>query len=300
MAIKRTTLNFFQLSPKEHTVFSMSEISSFLNGLEFTEFKIDETSRRVLIIKDNIIRNGMNCLTGAIYKIKMSDIPSSMNKETLALEQLPLDEISGLAEVTCFIIDPQINLLVIESGTGVSEQALCKYIERNTEIPALGASYLINPGQVEEFYRMGSVYSFEAKMAKVNNGSLFSEGKKLAINQILNSADDTNTDVLTYKLEVTPKTKKEKGSLNKATIARFIQNFLKFKESEEVEKLKITGSGDDDERPIVLELIKQRMHDKIEYEASERTKSYDIRVRISKMEDTYTRHRESLVRAYGF
>ena len=146
---------------------------------------------------------------------------------------------------------------------------------------------------------MVSVTSFETKIAKVNDGSLFSEGEDSSINQILNSADQTNTDRLTYKIEIGPENRREDKSLNKGKITDFIKNLLRFRGTKEVELLKVAGRIKNEDKITTLELIKQRLHDQIEYEVEDRLiTKFNLEERYTQIEQKYARHRLSLLRTY--
>lgn len=298
MGTKHTTINFFQIVPKDTNLYTAINIQEKLRNLEATQFLSMPLTGKVLIMTEPLIKRD-TYFVGSIYHIQMSNIPPSMNTQTLKMSGLQLGDLDGLAKATCFLLDPQANILVIESGTGVSEKALCKYFKFNSDLPNLEAAVIINPGQVQQFYKMGTIFQFEARMAKVNDGGLFSEGKSSSIAQILDSADETNTDKLTYKIEISPQHKKENKSLNKGKISNFIDRFLRYKETEEVESLKVLGKIEGEERTVTLELIKERLHDYIEYDIEDRLiVSYKIHERYSKIEEVYARHRQSLLRTY--
>ncbi len=154
---------------------------------------------------------------------------------------------------------------------------------------------------------MKSVYQFETKLAVINDGSLFGNeesGENMAISQILNSADNTNTDKLTYKIEISPDNKKLGKSLNKGKVSNFISKFYNYKESSEIESLKVTGeidAAEGESKSISLELIKERLHEYIEYPIEDRLiQNYYINERFNQIEKVYSRHRQSLLSAYKF
>ncbi len=302
---KETTLNFFQIVPKNDSD-SIEAISEKLRNLKGKQFASMPATGKIIVIPESLKSND-GYLLGAVYNIQMANIPPAMNTQTNEINPLSLGSFDGLAKATCFLIEPQANILVIESNTGVTEKGLCQYLKFNSDLPAIDPAVIINPGQIQKFYQMKSVYQFETKLAVINDGSLFGNeesGENMAISQILNSADNTNTDKLTYKIEISPDNKKLGKSLNKGKVSNFISKFYNYKESSEIESLKVTGeidAAEGESKSISLELIKERLHEYIEYPIEDRLiQNYYINERFNQIEKVYSRHRQSLLSAYKF
>jgi len=298
MSIKTTTINYFQIVPKDADLNTCKSVQEKLRGLENKKFKMMELSGKSFTIPDPLKKSDTYQL-GTIFEIQMGNIPPSMNKNTLKVDPLKLEDTDGLAKATCFLLDVQANILVIESNAGVSAHSLCQYFRFNSDLPRIVPAIIINPDLIQQFYKMGSLFSFEAKMAKINDGSLFSEGENSSIDQILQSADETDTDKLTYKLEIGPENKRENKSLNKEKILNFTKRLLQYKGTEEVESLKVSGRVGIEEKITTLELIKQRLNDQIEYEIEDRLiTKYNLEDRYAQIEGKYAKHREYLLRTY--
>lgn len=298
MITRKTKLNFFQIVPKNSETASLDNVRENLYGLKNNQFKAVKKSGSVLIL-DNF-RKVDNYYLGAIFNIQMSEIPPSMNTETLELQTLTLGDRDGLATATCFLLDPQSNILVIESNTGVTEQSFCSYLKKSIPaLPKIEPAIIINPGQVQQFYKMSPIFKFEAKLAKINNGSLFNKENNSSVNQIINSADETNNDKLVYNIEISPDNRKKDKSLNKAKLSNFVSRFLNYKETEEVESLKISGKISSESKITTLELIKERLHDEIQYEIEDRLiGSFNIDQRLRQIETKYGNHREAIIKSY--
>lgn len=300
--IKHTQLNFFQLVPA--TVFGRQdgrvkalEIRDALKTLRSVDFLPISHSGNVLVIPEPL-KHADGYLLGAIFHIQMKNIPPSMNSGTFSIKGLQLDKLDGLAKATCFLIDPQANLLVMERGTGVSDAALCKYIQKILGCHKLAAAVIINPSQLQDFYRMTTVVRFETRLARVENGQVFSDSNK-SIKQISNSADDTNTDKLTYVIELETERKKSGASLSLPKIGGFIEPLLGYRDTDEVESLRVSGRVDDSDKITTLDLISQRLTDDIEYELEDRIiRSFNIGDRLAEIEAKYAFHRQSLLNTY--
>lgn len=297
---KKTTINYFQLRPKNST-FSKHGLRLLLeNKLLSVEYIGLKTSDKVFKIKDSPeYRNG--CFIGAIYNIQMYNIPPSFNVVTNAVGGLILDNDDGLGIPTCFLIDPYANILVIESGTGVSHTALCNYLSYSLGLPSIEAALLLNPSQIEQFYKMKTVFSFEVKVANINSAS-YLDTNSMSTRQILHAADGTNTDSLTYKIEIDPSNRSSGKSLNNGFLINAVQGLLTYGETKkDVQTIKIKGTVDDEESITVLDLINDRLNDTIEYSVEERIiKSYNLEQRYQQIEEKYLKRRDEILKVYSF
>lgn len=234
-------------------------------------------------------------ILGTIVNNQMTDIPPSYDNETHALSQLRLSETQGLGHPTSFLFDYQINVLMIEvvrNGVGVG--AFCKYFRQNLGLPLFDASVVINPADYEKFNNMTHIRTFEVKIARVENGSIFSTtGKSRAVGQIIDSADNTNTKALVYRL-----TAPRKESLKLNQIKNFVNGFLKFKDTEEVTALKVTGKEVDDDNAFPIDFIQQRLKDSMTVERERLIGNFDIQGKFGLMEQVYAKHRAGLLRTF--
>ena len=305
MATKHTQLNFFQIVPANPVLGRLDgrqkalEIRDSLRTLKDIEFSPLWHAGNVLVIpKPLTIVDGY--YVGTIFHIQMKNIPPSMNSDTYSIKGLDLDELDGLAKATCFLIDPQANLLVIERGTGVTDAALCRYLYKTLGCQKLTTAVIINPSQLEDFYRMTTVVRFETRLAKVEEGSVFGDNNR-SIQQIVESADETDADKLSYLIELSAEHKRGGATLSISKISGFIRRLLRYRETEEVESLRVSGRIEDSEKVTTLDLISQRLTDDIEYEIEDRIiRSFNLSERIQEIENKYANHRQSLLSTYRF
>ena len=294
---KRTTINYFQLVPKKET-HSINDLSTQLSEIGDISFRPKFLNGKVFVISKPLRQEGSYFL-GSVFHIQMANIPPKMSVDSYEMVGLDLSDFEGLAKATCFLLDPKANILVMEAGTGVTEKGLCDYLKFNSQMPKILPSVIINPGQIQKFYKMGSIFQFEAQMAVVNDGELFSNNQAESIRQITDSADGTNTDRLTYKIEISPKHRVAHKTLDKTKISNFIDRFLRFKDTEEIESLKVSGLIEGESRPVLLELIRERLHDTIEYQIEDRLiQSYNLEERLGLIEKSYGKHKEDILRTY--
>jgi hypothetical protein len=136
---------------------------------------------------------------------------------------------------------------------------------------------------------MGSYNKFQVKMARLENGAIFNS-KNRAIGQIIHAADNTNTDTLEFSLTV----KKKYDTLSLSKIRNFVNTFLKFKDSEEVTVLKVSGRSDEDAGSETIDFIQQRLKDNFTVEKVRLNSSFSVKEHYDKMIVAYNKHRGGL------
>ena len=179
---------------------------------------------------------------------------------------------------------------MIESvRNGVSIGGFCKFLTKNFDLPPIEAAVVINPQDMQKLYSFTTISKFHVKIARLENGNIFKDKKK-SVSQITDSADNTNTDILEYKLGV----RKRKDSLSLTKIKSMVIDFLKYKETEEVQKLDIIGKEEEDGSFELIDFIKQRLRDKITIEKERLISSFQIHEKYEQLTTVYRKHKKSL------
>lgn len=298
MSEKKITLNFFQLVPSGDL--SRDDYYERSKAIQSGFANIDATNFKPLIVSEGFvdmygeIKKKAGYVMGTLVHSQMSDIPPGYDKNTRKLNPLNLSDSQGLGYPTSFIFDFNANILMTEVvRNGVSAGSFCKFIKTNLDLPAFEAALVINPADYDKFSKMTELTRFEVRVAKIEDGKLLNGKAPQGLHQIMDSADKTNTNTLIYKLAST-----RNESLNLNTIRRFVNSFLKFKDSEEVEILKIMGRETEEDSPLAIDFIKQRLKDFITVEKQRLIGSFYIEDKYKKMEEVYDKHREGLIRIY--
>jgi hypothetical protein len=175
----------------------------------------------------------------------------------------------------------------------VGPAAFAQFLRHNLEIPRFEMAVVINPTEMERFKGMTSIKAFEVRIARVESGTLYSSHKPRSIGQILDSAEDTNNNLLTYKL-----TAARGRSLNISKIRSFVQVFRKDAVREEIKALKILGRDEEDGPAIPIDFIEQRLKDMISVEKKRLVSDFDIQDRYHKMETVYRKHMDAIRDTY--
>lgn len=299
MKTKKTIkLDFFQLYPttknQDEHITKANAIKTALTGLpEIDNLKPLVRTESQVCLYGKLQRRAA-CIFGTLVKNQMSEIPPRFNTKTGIINELDLTEWEGLAYATCFLYDPSMNMLMIEAiPHGVTAHALCGFLMKNVDMPSIEPLIVINPVDMQRFMSMNVITDFQVKVAKIENGSIFSTPNQ-SVSKVMVSADDTNALVLDYSLHA----KKKKQSLSLHVIKQMVQGFIGYKDTEEVQILKVTGSESEDDPSTMIDFIKQRMRDEIEVERHRLIGSFSISERFDLMDEVYARHRRNLLTSY--
>lgn len=295
MANKRTTLNFFQIITLEGSR-QMHELSKKLKGLHEQDFNVLINTKKIVSIPDRLREND-GLLYGTIYSIKTANLPPSMNKWLSKPNPLNINNDDGLGEATCFLIDPVANILAIESGYGISANQLCNFLIFNKVFSRIEPAVLLDPAQIDKFYKMPLLHSVDLKMAVVQDGS-FMKGEENAFKELNTVADQSNADDFSFQISVNTKNRKEDKSLKKAVIGQLVSWVNRNKNNQEIETLKIKGV-DENGKASILEFVHQRLKDQIEYLVDDKIiRSFHIEERYNQIGLAYDKHRVNIRRMY--
>jgi hypothetical protein len=292
MPEKTINLNFFQLVPEsvdqENPNKQVQAIKNIFENIPAVFNSIPRTDGTVNLY-GSIEKRG-DLFLGTLVKNQTSDIPPSYDENNNDLQALPLGANQGLGYSTSFLYDPEVRIIMIESQrNGVSIGVLCSFLNHNFDVPKLDAGIVINPTEMANFLEMGSYNKFQVKMARLENGAIFNS-KNRAIGQIIHAADNTNTDTLEFSLTV----KKKYDTLSLSKIRNFVNTFLKFKDSEEVTVLKVSGRSDEDAGSETIDFIQQRLKDNFTVEKVRLNSSFSVKEHYDKMIVAYNKHRGGL------
>lgn len=303
MATKNITYNFFQITPKRNNTILPKDIQAclfeILNCDPSTTFKPLKSNGKTYFMY-KFEKQG-TYFTGTIVCASSDNISGKVNLDTLDIERLNIGEAEGLEKHSTFLLDPQNNILVLEKG-GITSLQLCNYLSYCSKLPKCDVALIINPSEIQKFYKMHRITKFSVRVAQIESGSIFSNNKEqpLPIDQVIESADGTNADELHYEIKTSSR-KTQKNSLDKSKIANFIKSFLGFKETEEVTELKVTGEYLDEEgsnRIVPLDLIKERLYDVFQIETDRHSSIFHIENKYQGLLRIYAKHRQSLLNVY--
>lgn len=297
MPDKRINLNFFQLNPvDEHadpvvSAGQINQIETVFANLPAAPNPVILTESKVNILGQVENRNGI--VLGTFIRNQTTGIPPSYDEANSAVSPLPLLDGQGLGYQTCFLYDPAVRILMIESTkNAIGMGVLCAFLQKNVNVPTLEASIVINPEKLQEFYDMTAIYKIHFKVAKLENGGVFKTNKNTSLGQVIHSADKTDTDTLEYTLT---KTKRKDGaSLAISKMKSIVKSLLRFEDTREVKTLVISGRQDDDSPTDTINFIEQRLKDSITVPQVRLIANFNIQDHYNKMEVVYAVHKAAL------
>lgn len=291
---KKINLNFFQLTPETVDVDNAKDQIKAIKDVfntppeEFTPLMRGEN--KINLYSTPTFHATEKVYLGTFISNQISEIPPSFDESTNKLEPLPLTENQGLGYPTSFLYDPELRIVMIESvKNGVNINTFCNFLHVNYDIATLQPAFVINPTELQKFYDMQFYKRFKVKIARIQNGNLL-RSRKRTIMQITNSADDTNTDYLEYGLSVRFKNE----TLSLAKIRNFVAEFLRYKETEEVVSLSVSGREDDDAGLENIDFIQEKLRDFIQVGTTRLISDFAINERYHMLVDAYKRHRRNL------
>lgn len=304
MPQKKIEYNFFQIVAKRKSTITPIEIQKFLTDLlkkEQVDFLPDKGATKTQFLHQ--FRKLGTYFIGTIVYSSNNNLAGVVNRDTLVVTQQRLEDEEDLERHSTFLIDPVANVLVLEKG-GVSSSQLISYLNFSTGFPKTDCALMINPTELDKFYKLSTITKFAVRIAKTENGELLKDsdtGPK-ALSQVIQAADETNTDELNYSISVTNKDKERKKSLNVATIRKFVKNLLPYKETQEVTELKVLGEYIDDEGQnhiVPLDLIRERLYDSFNIEVDRHSSIFHLESKYIGLNNLYSKHRDSILRTYS-
>jgi hypothetical protein len=293
MLKKKITIHFFQLCPEVETedeiILGNQELTKLFENIPTKFQSISFEDSKVNLFDNLKKRTGL--VLGTLIRNQINDIPPKYNDVSRMIEPLDLTKDQGLGYATCFLYDPSLRIIIIESiKNGVGISTLCKFLEKNFNLTnKIEPNFVINPSDLARFLEMGSIKKFEVKIARIEGGSIFNQNKK-SINQITSAADHTNTDVLEYTLSVN----RGNDTLSLSKIRGFVSSLLKFKGSEEVKTMKVTGKSMDSDINDTIDFIQEKMVDSIIVERVRVVESFKTEEHYGKLIEVYNKHKKSL------
>ncbi|MFC4261898.1 DUF6731 family protein [Ferruginibacter yonginensis] len=237
-----------------------------------------------------------NYIYGSMIHNQMINLPPAFNENDNSVEDLDLKDTQGLAYISNFMFDPELQMLAYESNSkGVSIGSFLNFCEKNFNIPSLVANVVINPDDFEKVLKFSVIRTLQVKIARIENGSFF-KSKKKSLAEISKIADETDSNLMDIKLSVG---QSRTESLNVRKVLSMISEFLSFKENKEVSKILVSGKETYDGLTQVVDLIDSRVKFKFEIEIARYQGLTQVSEIHSKIKDEYEKKKLILKKFYS-
>lgn len=148
---------------------------------------------------------------------------------------------------------------------------------------------------MKKLLSMEVVKKISVKVAKIQNGTLFSSTKTPTFKKMRQTADDTNFTTMEYTLQAG---RSKKSTLVPKVIQKTVKELLRFIDTDEVKVLKVTGKLDEDDTAGTIDFITNRIKITIEVERTRFNQSFSIEDKYSAMETQYQKIRPEIHKVY--
>lgn len=232
---------------------------------------------------------------GTMANNQMNDLPSAYDNKTKKVAELPIVPTAGLAHYTSFLFDKELQIMLYEvKQIGVSFGLFCEFYEKNYNLPTISANLVIDPIDYKRLNKFNIIKKFSVKIARLQHGNLFSN-KKPELQKLINIADSTNSGTIEYIL--TAKNPKDE-SLTLSFIKNAVRELLKYKKTEEVQVMEVTGKETEEEAADKINFITNRYRLTIEVERKRYNASFALKEKYEAMKNEYMKVRPELLKAY--
>lgn len=234
-------------------------------------------------------------ILGTILANHMEGLPSSYDNKHKTLEDLKLEGSQGLAYLTSFLYDSELEIMMFESNkNGCSIGVFCSLVENNIEQYILDPQILINPSDLVKLNEMEEIRKITVKLHNIKNGAIIKDTKN-SVGELIQFANDIQNDYLEFSI-----VKSNKGSLTVNKVIDLVKKFLKLKkEDHSLEKLEIKGRGENERKLRVLDLISNKLRPHIFIKTPRFIGVNTINEKYIEMASLYIKLREEFKNAYS-
>ena len=227
---------------------------------------------------------------GDMVRLVMDQVPGlvSMNEE--GVSDIPLEDDQGIGEEAAFLYHAKLNVVALQRNRSVSASMAATYFANHVGEHALLLHPILMPETMKRLNKMKGITRLEVDIAAAS-GTFWGQQnlplKELA--KITAKAEAPN-------ISITLKTGYNRGSLLNAEYIKEVVRGLLGDEAKGVRRLRIGGELAPDET-VVLDLLKDRMHEYVTATADDRRLRYSER--RAAVAEAFSRRRKDLEELYA-
>lgn len=202
---------------------------------------------------------------GLMVKVRMEDVPVGARLDG-SKRDLPLHEDEGVGEETSMLYSHRHGILLLQrNGNGTRATTLLWYLEAVTRLQPVELRPVIGEDAMRKLQRMSLVRRFEVALAKGDNTAQL-RGRGLSINRMVDLIDQHAAARISVNLGMGDQPRGR--SMNVGSILDTARSLLSLRGDDEskVTKLVVTGKEDTDEPQEPLDLLLNRMNQRIPVE----------------------------------
>lgn len=201
-------------------------------------------------------------LFGLNIRVRMDRLPQRARLDR-TVRELDLAEDEGLGEETSFAYSPRHGVLMLQrNGSGTRASTLLWYLEQTTGIAPIELRPVIGEEAMRKLQRMGIVRRFEVALASGQNpGNLRGQGHSVDRMIELLDAHAAATISVTMGMGKGPR----KRSMNIQSVVELVRSLFRIRSGDEssVQRLVVTGRVDEEEPQEPLDLLTNRVQERI-------------------------------------
>lgn len=202
------------------------------------------------------IRNRQSMYFGTFCLVQMNELPPRAKLGEAPIE-LDMDEDEGLGHYTSFVYDSTNNIILIQSNrNGITANGIALFFSRNFSVRSIVFDVVINPSDIQRLEAMSEIRNVEISIARVQNGSIFNNGRRRPISEMQQLGDATDANILKLTLGVGYD---RSATLRKRSIISLVRDLLGFEQEGEVQKIIISGRETDESGIEMIDLITNKV-----------------------------------------
>lgn len=277
----------------------LNDLSLRFNDLIEDVAALPNDDQRNLFIKDAPIRlqscdQRTDSITADMVRIRMNALPAKASLSG-TISPFDLDDDEGIGEETAFYYNIPRRIAVIQRNKfGVTAPQIAHYFTVKTGLGTLVFDPIFETGTMTRYASMQNVRKFEVAIAGKQNPQIFN-----ALQAGLSSTVDIIQAMNAPCVDITISMGYEKGSLATRAVKAVADALLSIAidAPDQVKKIKITGSSNEEEQSALLNLLEDRMFEPLDVpEDDNRRLSYQSR--ISAVRQAWQRRRDELYRMF--
>jgi hypothetical protein len=231
---------------------------------------------------------------GEIVRLRMDNIPAKGNLAG-QIEELKLADDEGIGEQSAFIYHPATNILLLQSNKhGVSPGNFARYFEL---IIGSNASIYIDPviqwDALQRLEQMKTVKKLNISIAALENMSVFENS---GLEEFVNLTTAYQAPAIDIEFKVS---RSKKSSLPLEKVRNATTSLLRIynQNQNQVKKIRISGSSDDDDN-LYVDLLKDKMRESIQIKASNGQRNIPYLERQKALRDAWEKRKSEILKMY--
>lgn len=256
MITKTLKFDFYQIRLPQTEQRSFEAILNEINVLQ-GEQRVFDTGQYPIRLQTVTQRGGY--YIGDIAKIRMNDIPDKM-KLSGETEPIELEDDQGLGEITSFIFNPALNVLVLlRNRYAVTATGYAHYFQnKGTVHGELIMDPILETSALQKLARMGIVKKFELSVAAPGNAQIYQNIglRPQAVLELMDAAPKASIDI-TLMMD-----RDRDRTFSVANVRRIVTSLLGQNQHNEITRLVVSGKDNPDEPRQVVDLLEEVMVEK--------------------------------------